>query len=159
PPPRTGWWACPREGASPWAGPWSRGGSGCRARRPGTRPSSGWSLRGPLSKIHDALGKRYSLAREGLLDAPPELGLRGEAADRLHLDHETQAEVAAVAEAHDALDLGRLEGQPAVPRPVGADRLEDGEGPTDVGLLSDGHVDHRPRPALVVVDELGDLAV
>ena len=36
PRPRTGWPACRRGAASPWAGPWWRAGTGCRGRRPGS---------------------------------------------------------------------------------------------------------------------------
>ena len=38
-------------------------------------------------------------------------------------------------------------------------RAERSEGAVDVGVVADAHVQHRPAPALAVVDELGDLAV
>ena len=74
------------------------------------------------------------------------------------LDREPEAQIG-LAEADDALDLGRLEAPGRSPPPTPPRCGERGERAVDVGVVADVHVQHRPAPALAVVDELGDLAV
>ena len=90
--------------------------------------------------------------------AAPQLGLRGKAMSGVDLDREPEAQIG-LAEADDALDFGRLERPAALRRPLRPDAVERGERAVDVGVVADAHVEHRPAPALAVVDELGDLAV
>ena len=93
-----------------------------------------------------------AFALEGLEDPAPQLGLRGKAMRGVDLDREPEAQVG-LAEADDALDFGRLERPAALRGPLGPDAIERGERVVDVGVVADAHVQHRPAPALAVVDE------
>src|SRR5947199_7662914 len=161
PPPRTGWWACPRGAASPWAAPWWRAGSACRARPRGRLPCEHAScprllrlqIDGPLGS-----GQLEPVAIESFLDPPPEVGLRVRPAGGHHLDREPQSHLR-LAKADDALGERSIEPQTRLGRPVAADALQGLEGASHVGIVGDADIHDGARPAPIVVGELRQIPV